>query len=513
MKKFLCLFLTAMLLLTAAVIFPVSATESTDDTTDVTYTAPVFYGVQPSTEGTTAENTQNLRFVSIVPNGNGTVLGYEIWVKYTKSGETTTTYVEYEKNATDETMDNMESDTVYASVKAGGYGEVTAAALGEEKGIENPYGLFAVAITGVPTNLGAIQFDVRTYVKEDDEIKAKSSCTSFKVENGTVNQTTITPDPTWATEGGDGTATYPYVINQTNFLNFYEGNQGKTMSASYVLESDVVLTGTDGTFNSSTGTLSGTFDGNKHSISGLTIDSTDRAALFYQIDAGGVLRNLSVINSTMTLKNATGYQSAGTFVGRLSGRIENCYSSANIKTSSANSGNIGVGGIAGSVISGTGTINNCVFAGSVGAANVRAGGILGFCNNSGTANITNCLNVATQVNSTASRAGGIVGYVFGPVTVTNCINLCSNITASSGNTATNADFFGGKNGTVTINSYRITDAEYTTGRVGDGYSGTVPTKTLAEFIALVQNGTVAGWSYTEGNLPTPLAWVQIPESN
>ena len=178
MKKFLCLFLTAMLLLTGAGILHVSGTENNKEP-EITYAAPVFYGVQTSA-GDTA-NTQNIRFVSIAPNKNGTVLGYEIVVTYTDGA--TPKKVTYSAAQGDSVM---ESSTIYSAVKSGSFGAVTAADLGAEKGIENPAGLFAVVLKNVPTNIGKIQFDVSAYVKDGEEIKASSAPVNFDVVDGVI---------------------------------------------------------------------------------------------------------------------------------------------------------------------------------------------------------------------------------------------------------------------------------------------------------------------------------------
>lgn len=175
MKKLLCMMLTVIMLLTGAGVFPASATE----TEAVAYTAPVFYGVQTAA-GATA-NTQNIRFVSVVPNQNGTALGYKIVASYTDNGiQKTVTY------SADQGDSAMESTFIYATVKSGNFGEVTAEELGAEKGIENPAGLFAVVLKNVPTNIGKIQFSVSAYVKDGEEIKASSVPVAFEAVDGVV---------------------------------------------------------------------------------------------------------------------------------------------------------------------------------------------------------------------------------------------------------------------------------------------------------------------------------------
>lgn len=123
--------------------------------------------------------------------------------------------------------------------------------------------------------------------------------------------------------------------------------------------------------------FAGVFDGAGHTISGLSINAGyNHAGLFgYVNGAGAVIKNLSV--------------------------------QGNITSSSAN-----VGGIVGTLVSGT--VQNCSFNGSVTnnkAKNGYAGGIVGYFNNSSTANtpaVIGCVNKANV--SSNGYAGGITGY-------------------------------------------------------------------------------------------------------
>ena len=129
MKKFLCLFLTAMMLLTTAVILPVSA-DVAEDPIVVDYQAPVFYGVQFA-DG--ANETKNIRFVSAVPNYNGTAIGYEIYAKFTDG---TVKYIEYSVAKGDE---SLETNTVYSSLSSGGFDPVTTETAKADLKMENVY--------------------------------------------------------------------------------------------------------------------------------------------------------------------------------------------------------------------------------------------------------------------------------------------------------------------------------------------------------------------------------------
>lgn len=185
MKKLVCLLLVTVLLLAATASVSVSGEEAGE----AVFTAPVFFGVQ--TAPGAGENTQNIRFVSVAPNANGTAFGYEITARYTENGSSRT--VRYSAADGDAAL---EGNTVYRSVLAGAYGtQVTAQELGSQlpTPIADPVGLFVVSIENVPTNIGDITFWVRTYVKNGDALMDKSGATGVSVTNGTVSEAVAVP--------------------------------------------------------------------------------------------------------------------------------------------------------------------------------------------------------------------------------------------------------------------------------------------------------------------------------
>ena len=546
MKKLVCLLLVTVLLLAATAAIPVSAEEAEE----AAFTAPVFFGVQ--TAPGDGENTQHIRFISVAPNAVGTAFGYEITAQYTENGALRT--VRYSAADGDAVL---EGNTVYRSVLTGAYQaegtRVTAQELGSQltPPITNPFGLFAMSIQNVPTNIGNITFWVRTYVKNGDAVMDKSGATGVSVTNGTVSETAAVPAYPWVTQGGDGSADYPFVLNGKNFRAFYyyysncTGGAKNSFAANrhFALESDIVLNtgdakvwGTDApalVFDKAMNAFNGVLDGRGHSISGLCIKvSGDRAALFHQINKGATVKNLGIVNSYIELNAGSAtYVTSGTFAGRLLGNIEGCYSDAvvvGIDKGSTNS----LGGIVGMVNENGVTVKGCVFAGSVTSENAGAGGIVGKINGGKTGVvISDCLNLG-DVKTGHTCSGGILGENSNDNApngkIINCINLSKNIVAEA--TAESGKVGGEIYGDIyarirklTVNTYIISDVRVSGGTVANGVTldangavvndktgigWTFRVVTLKAFLAGGENAP-EGWSYREGCVPCPIDWLYI----
>ena len=540
MKKLVCLLLVTVLLLAATASVSVSGEEAGE----AVFTAPVFFGVQ--TAPGSGENTQNIRFVSVAPNANGTAFGYEITARYTENGSSRT--VRYSAADGDAAL---EGNTVYRSVLAGAYGtQVTAQELGSQlpTPIADPVGLFAVSIENVPTNIGDITFWVRTYVKNGDALMDKSGATGVSVTNGTVSETAAAPAYPWVTQGGDGSVDYPFVLNGKNFKEFYRyyskctGGAQKSFAANlhFALESDIVLNegdakawGTDApelVFDKSMNAFNGVLDGRGHSISGLCIKvSGDRAALFHEIQKGAVVKDLGIVNSYIELSaGSAGYVTSGTFAGRLLGSIENCYSDAVVVGIGGTAKTNSLGGIVGMINANGATVKGCVFAGSVTSENAGVGGIVGKINGGKTGVvISDCLNLG-DVKTGFTRSGGILGENSNNADpankIINCINLSKNITAEGGKVG--GEIYGNIYKEIfklTVDTYIISDVRVPGGTVANGVtldengvsnpdvSGrgwTFRIVTLKAFLAGGEN-LPKGWFTAEGCLPCPIDWLYI----
>lgn len=200
----------------------------------------------------------------------------------------------------------------------------------------------------------------------------------------------LLPATAWAagdTLKGSGTADDPYLIEDAEDLAKVTG------SGHYALANDIDLTGTKYAGISITPALSdafsGIFDGQNHTISGLSLTTSTRngVGLFGTVN-GASIQNLKVKGSV------TGSNSAfvGGIVGKTQGKvtITNCSFTGSVSTSKSSSSNA-AGGIVGRVNAGTLKVENCANHATVTAEKASAAGIIGY-GGSNKVTITNCYN-------------------------------------------------------------------------------------------------------------------------
>lgn len=278
----------------------------------------------------------------------------------------------------------------------------------------------------------------------------------------------------------------------------------------------------------------GTFDGAKHEIKGLIINSSDTnnpQGLFCSV-YGGTVKNLVVqgsITSSCYTGGITGYLNGGT--------IENCVNNVEINNS-ATTGT--TGGIVGYVENSTATIKNCVNMAKVVSTKSTVGGIVGATGNiSETSNvsISKCINMGEI--SALSIVAGILGLAY-PITIENCINLgkviSTNDTPSlaagivipseadvsvtvtncinAGNVVTNNDSVGAisisTNGTYTNNYYDSTINSNVLDSDINGITGKLTTNLIGSNLSL--NGISEDqWSFADNRYPLPDIAGNIPE--
>jgi hypothetical protein len=286
--------------------------------------------------------------------------------------------------------------------------------------------------------------------------------------------------------GGSGEPNDPYLIYTPQQLNEI-GATPADWAKCFKLMADPNLSCYTGTqFNriGSSGSFTGTFDGNNHTVSNFTFTSptTEHVGLFGYVGSSGQVKNLGLTNV-----NVTGWNDTGGLVGYNNGTITNCCATGSV----TGQGDIGgLGGLVGT--SNGGTITNCYATGSVTGSNDITGGLVGY-NNGTIANsyatgnvagsdetgglvggnyggtITNCYATG-NVTGSGWYTGGLVGYNYG--FITNCY-ATGNVTGSGwytgGLVGYNDDY------TIT-NSYAagdVTGQEYTGGLVGYNDGGTI----------------------------------------
>ena len=202
-----------------------------------------------------------------------------------------------------------------------------------------------------------------------------------------------------------GKPPYYHIISSAEeliaFCN-YINNGGEDQNGRLI--ADITLSGSWQGIGTEAQPFSGIFDGNGHSISGLTSQSS-YSGLF------GVVNNATIhnINVSGNLSNA---QYMGGIAGKaVSSTFDNCRSSINISSGSY------IGGIVG--YTENCTVSNCAHTDNTigNTSSNYAGGIVG---NTSQTEIYNCYNAGRIYGNDCF--GGIVGYNGSSSTITNCYN-------------------------------------------------------------------------------------------
>lgn len=208
---------------------------------------------------------------------------------------------------------------------------------------------------------------------------------------------------------GSGTKDDPYLIADASQLRWFAAqvnDNGKSAICAQ-LTADIDLASKEWTpiGKSTSYAYKGTFDGNDHEIKNLYVtgETSNYYGLFGVLGAGGTIRNLTVSGSVEITGSGSNSYGIGGIVGQLggAGTIENCTNRAAV------SGNFNTAGIVGRVGSRGGTIRACANLGDISGSN-NAGGIVGYAYYGVTA--SHCYNRGA-VTAEVSKAGGIVGFM------------------------------------------------------------------------------------------------------
>ena len=242
----------------------------------------------------------------------------------------------------------------------------------------------------------------------------------------------------FAAWGGTGTVGHPYTISNATDLALLSTNvnNGTAYSGIFFQQTaDIISLGSWTAIGIAGGnSFQGTYNGNGHKITGMTINtSTDNQGLFGYI-SGATISNLGVENvnisasgskiggligfaeGTCAISNcySTGTVGSGGYVGGLVGDIDNA--STTVISNCYTSGTVQGGNPVGGLVSGTSpttSILNCYSTSSVTSiGGYYWGGLIGF--NSG--NISNCY----RPGAVSGSGGGMIGLVSGYSSITYC---------------------------------------------------------------------------------------------
>ena len=270
-------------------------------------------------------------------------------------------------------------------------------------------------------NGGALSNVKATPATVTDEITEQTLTATDGVYSLTLGASDYTISADVAIEwAGSGTEADPYIIDNIEKMNLLSsraaaGNEfgGKFFRLDADLDYSEVSV-TDGKNFTPIKNFRGTFDGNDHSLSGITIDTpdTDVVGIFYSL-TGGKLKNLTVKNSTIRGNYYVGgivaIISSSTIYSELAS-IENCYVDEDVTVEAKYDHGANVGGVLG--FFSTGTILNVI--GNVSKATVKtpagnAGGIVGRKPSNANGNVYDNLYLGTADKITGASKGAIFG--------------------------------------------------------------------------------------------------------
>lgn len=313
--------------------------------------------------------------------------------------------------------------------------------------------------------------------------------------------------------GTQTTATLIYDAEQLQAIN-------DDLDGNYILMDDINLSGIDWTpIGNDTDHFTGSFNGNGHTISNLTISGTDdHVGLFGHV--GAEEGPTSISNVYLTGFIIEGNRGVGTLIGRVTGNAEttvtNCYATAS--TAFGISG--ATGGLFGSFNSfqeapgGTNNpvASNCHADVAVSASDGadKVGGMSG-CGQKGT--FIDCYAIGQVACDNGERVGGFAGCVEFLGLVTNCYSA-----GEVGTIGTGSDYGGlvgragtGDNAGVVTDSYwDIETSGQPTSAGGTGYT-TAQMKDPANFPTWdAEVWTLESGSYPALSYPSPSLYNNLP---
>ena len=214
---------------------------------------------------------------------------------------------------------------------------------------------------------------------------------------------TLNYDPGY-TEVSEGNYTVDNEKGLRNLTKLVNSNGGKTL-INITLTGDITLTGEWTPIGNYENRYTGTFDGNGHTITGLTVNQKERGnvGLIGYLGSGGKVQNLTLenvnLNGNLYVGGVVGYSNNGT--------VTACTASGSIN------GKEYVGGIVGSNY--LGTVTACYNTSSTVNGSYLVGGVVGQ-NNKGI--VTACYNASGSIYGEVT-VGGVVGDNY-TGTVTAC---------------------------------------------------------------------------------------------
>lgn len=354
------------------------------------------------------------------------------------------------------------------------------------------------------TSCDLSQFDWKGYV---GKIKVQLLATMTINEDDIVQPSNIIETHNYFDiSSGDGTEESPYIISNQRHLMNIDDVDGKNK---FFKQSENIILSDENFVALCPNGFDGTFNGNKKTISGLKINTSeadDNIGLFAKINGTGCVQN--VILDKVSITSLGG--KTGAICGLSEGTISGCSVSGEIKSSQNLTVPVGglvgynkkdilscindviinvcsksIGGICG--ISEGGTIKQCGNKVNITSNKANVGGIVGELKKITT--IEECYNKGS-IKSLQS-VGGIVGGGNNASKVSNCYNI-GNIESTAGDDKSKASGIYAWSNTIhpTIeNCYNVGNIVVPNGKVANGISNQPPAQNIINCFFLVGTAT------------------------
>ena len=312
-----------------------------------------------------------------------------------------------------------------------------------------------------------------TKLMANNDNKERDLSSAITPEAGSYYNITLDKDKGY-TDDGQGNYTVTSAEGLKNIAKLV--NEQWNLGINITLTADIDLSGIDWTpigidYNHQ---YKGTFNGGGHTITGLTVTTSDQyAGLFGYIGSGGTVKDVTLEGVQIATTHSVG--DAGGVAGYSYGNIENCSVSGSVSGSGSSSD---VGGVVGYQMGGS--ITGCSSSATV-KGTQRAGGMAGATNSGATLTACYATGDVTLESSGSDTyfAGGVVGTNGGGI-LTACYAWGS-VTGSGSGTV----YVGGVTGSNDLGT--LTACYHAKGTVkgSDGATGGVAGRNYNAFVAPV----------------------------
>ena len=399
--------------------------------------------------------------------------------------------------------------TLHYSGATNGTNEYISVLLTDEQGNALYYGRVAepnsaegeVSLT-IPDALAAGTYTLNVFSEQYNGDYQTDYASAFEAVTLTVSATPEQINGVYQIKTANNLFWFAALVNGT-----LTDGTAQNAAACAVLTTNIDLTGEAWTpIGNESNPYTGTFDGQNHTISGMTLENaTGYSGLFGNVT--GTVRDFTVTGS-ITITGDKTVAKVGGAVGSLGtasvgGTVSGVTSDVDITVSA---GNDHIGGVVGSMPENSSpTVENCVYTGDINIT-VAAGSVAGVVGYIRTGTIQNCANQGgISINTGGNGSvGGILGYCNnGKIYIRNCYN--SGSIAAEGTANVGAIVGQNKSTQATVSNccYLTGSADKGQGQLTDDAAGTA-VKTDEDFksgaVAVLLQGsqTVQVWGQTLG---------------